>query len=212
MSTFDYIGHFIRSYRLSHNISMDALAQKSGVSKSMIANIESAQKVPTIVVLDKLAQAMSISLATLVSPPITNKKVQLFEATAHNQVSKVDASFVIHRVMPQMGNIPIEFYRFYFTKHSKTTFLSNATAGAVKHLWVEQGELQVYLSYEEVTLRAGQLLRFPAANPHRFACRHGELAKGAFFVSFENANDNEAPRLIEKERSAQSTDTSTKMI
>ena len=61
MSTFDYIGHFIRSYRLSHNISMDALAQKSGVSKSMIANIESAQKVPTIVVLDKLAQAMSIS-------------------------------------------------------------------------------------------------------------------------------------------------------
>ena len=185
MGTFDYIGHFIRSYRMSHNISMDALSHQSGVSKSMIASIESAQKIPTIAVLDKLAQAMSIPLAALVSPPVSDKKVQLFEPNANNRLTEVDAPIVIHRVMPQAVNVPIEFYQFYFTKHGKTAFLANAFASAVKHLWIERGKMQIYLSYEEITVHAGQMLRFPAANPHRFGCIEGELAKGIFFVSYE---------------------------
>lgn len=191
MSTFDYIGHFIRSYRLSHNISMDVLAHKSGVSKSMIASIESAQKIPTIAVLDKLAQAMSIPLAALVSPPISDKKVQIFEASAANLVTKAEAPFVFHQIMPQIGNVPIEFYQFYFTKHGKTSFLANTSTSAVKHLWVERGKVQVYLSYEEITLHAGQMLRFSAVNPHRFGCNEGELAKGCFFVSYEKSDDAE---------------------
>ena len=189
MSTFDYIGHFIRSYRLSHNISMDTLSHRSGVSKSMIASIESAQKIPTIAVLDKLAQAMSIPLATLVSPPTANKKIHIFEPNNHNLVTEADALFVIHRVMPQMADVAIEFYQFYFTQHGKTSFLANTSVSAVKHVWVEQGKMQVYLSYEEITLHAGQMLRFSAANPHRFACVEGELAKGTFFVHYEKNDE-----------------------
>ena len=112
MQTFEYIGHFIRAYRHSNNLSLEALAAESGVSKSMIANIESGQKVPTIAILAKLAEALMIDLADLVSPPNASHKVQIYEATAENKLKKSSLPAVFHRVMPHISGFSTEFYRF----------------------------------------------------------------------------------------------------
>lgn len=181
MQTFEYIGHFIRAYRHSNNLSLEALAAESGVSKSMIANIESGQKVPTIAILAKLAEALMIDLADLVSPPNASHKVQIYEATAENKLKKSSLPVVFHRVMPHISGFSTEFYRFYFESFGKTPFMSNR-AGVFKHLWVECGVLKVYLGYEEITVNTGQMVRFAASSPHRFECTHGVLARGVFFV------------------------------
>ena len=185
MSNFDYIGHFIRAYRRSNGMSLEALAAQSGVSKSMIAHVESGQKVPTIAVLAKLAHAMSMELADLVSPPNASHKVQIFEPTAANKFSKNNSPVTFHRVMPNIAGFSTEFYRFYFESFGKTDFLSNR-AGVFKHLWLEKGQMKVHLGYEDVHLKAGQMVRFAASNPHRFECSSGELASGVFFVEKEN--------------------------
>jgi transcriptional regulator with XRE-family HTH domain len=181
MSNLDYIGHFIRAYRHSNNLSLEALAAQSSVSKSMIANIESGQKTPTIAVLAKLAQAMSMQLADLVSPPDASHKVQIYEVNDENRFTKNDSPVAFHRVMPNITGFDTEFYRFYFKSFGKTDFLSNR-AGVFKHLWLEKGQMKIYLGYEEIVLNAGQMLRFAASSPHRFECSRGELACGVFYV------------------------------
>src|SRR5438046_3245412 len=55
----------VRELRLAHGLSLDALATKSGVSRSMISLIERGQSSPTAVVLDKLASGLAVTLATL---------------------------------------------------------------------------------------------------------------------------------------------------
>ena len=47
---------------------MEQLAKHSGVSRSMICNIEMGKTSPTLNVLAKLAEAMGVSLAELVDP------------------------------------------------------------------------------------------------------------------------------------------------
>ena len=74
MSHFDYIGMFIRNFRQANNESLQALADRSGVSRSMIAQIESAQKSPTLAVLAKLAQAMISGRVPHMSYNIQNAK------------------------------------------------------------------------------------------------------------------------------------------
>jgi transcriptional regulator with XRE-family HTH domain len=55
----------VRDLRVARGLSLEALAERSGVSRSNISLIERGESSPTAVVLDKLATALGVALATL---------------------------------------------------------------------------------------------------------------------------------------------------
>jgi len=183
---FDYLGLFIRSFRQANDESLQSLADRSGVSRSMISQIESGQKSPTIVVLAKLATAMHINLEDLVRAPGDLHKVQVLVPSVQNIVSKKDSVFVCHQLAAKSSSSAADLYRFYFSAFGKTSFSANAVSGATKYIWVEQGELTIVLASKKVKVNAGQAIKFNATIPHRFECRQGALVTGTFFVAYES--------------------------
>src|SRR3989449_7373561 len=63
------IAERVRELRAAHGLSLDALAGKSGVSRSMISLIERGESSPTAVVLEKLAAGLGVMLASLFDAP-----------------------------------------------------------------------------------------------------------------------------------------------
>src|SRR2546425_10602131 len=63
------IAERVRELRAAHGLSLDALAGKSGVSRSMISLIERGESSPTAVVLEKLAAGFGGMLASLFGAP-----------------------------------------------------------------------------------------------------------------------------------------------
>src|ERR671930_518708 len=59
----------VRQLRAERAISLDILAERSGVSRSMISLIERGETSPTAVLLEKLAAGLNVTLATLFEPP-----------------------------------------------------------------------------------------------------------------------------------------------
>src|SRR5262245_47696138 len=59
----------VRQLRAERAISLDTLAERSGVSRSMISLIERAETSPTAVLLEKLAAGLNTTLAALFEPP-----------------------------------------------------------------------------------------------------------------------------------------------
>ena len=59
----------VRELRAARTLSLDALASRSGVSRSMISLIERGESSPTAVVLEKLAAGLSVTLASLFDSP-----------------------------------------------------------------------------------------------------------------------------------------------
>ena len=55
----------IRALRAERGLTLGALAERSGVSRSMISVIERAESSPTASVLDRLAAALGVTIATL---------------------------------------------------------------------------------------------------------------------------------------------------
>ena len=182
---FDYIGLFIRSFRQANNESLQSLADRSGVSRSMISQIESGQKSPTIAILAKLADAMNISLEDFVKAPTDVNNIEVLTPSPNNIVSKKGSIFVCHQLTSRSSSSPADLYQFYFTDYGKTSFSANPTPGTVKYIWVEQGEITLFLSSTQVQVKAGQAIKFKATTPHRFENRKGLLAKGTFFVSYD---------------------------
>ena len=58
------IAQRLRELRDARGYSLEALAERSGVSRSAISLIERGQSSPTAVVLDKLAIGLSVALAS----------------------------------------------------------------------------------------------------------------------------------------------------
>src|ERR1700722_4226868 len=63
------IAERVRGLRSAQGLSLEALADRSGVSRSMISVIERGESSPTAVVLAKLAAGLSGSMASLFEPP-----------------------------------------------------------------------------------------------------------------------------------------------
>ena len=183
---FDYLGLFIRSFRQANDESLQSLADRSGVSRSMISQIESGQKNPTIAVLAKLAQAMNINLEDLVKAPVGLNDAEILTPSKENIVSKKGSVFVCHQLAAKSNSSLADLYQFYFTEHGKTSFSANPVSGSIKYIWVEQGELTVILASKKIKARAGQAIKFNASIPHRFENRQGLLARGTFFVAYGN--------------------------
>src|SRR6476660_4893793 len=59
----------VRELRATNRLSLDALAGKSGVSRSMISLIERGECSPTAVVLEKLAAGLGVTLPSMFVAP-----------------------------------------------------------------------------------------------------------------------------------------------
>src|SRR5215813_7695831 len=66
------IAERVRELRARQGLSLEALASKSGVSRSMISVIERGESSPTAVVLEKLATGLGVMLASLFDAPATS--------------------------------------------------------------------------------------------------------------------------------------------
>ncbi len=170
---------------MANDESLQSLADRSGVSRSMIGQVESGQKSPTIMILAKLANAMNISLEDFVKNPKDLHETQVLVSTKENIVSKKDSAFVCHQLTARSNASLSDFYQFYFTDHGKTSFSANPISGSVKYLWVEQGVLTLHLSSKKIQVKAGQGAKFNASIPHRFENVTGKLVKGTFLVSYK---------------------------
>lgn len=180
---FDYLGSFIRSFRSAKGESLQVLAQRSGVSKSMIAQIESGKTSPTLAVLAKLAKAMEINLRDLVQPPEHSFNVHSSSPDENNIVSKENSVFVCHLLANEHRHFSTEVYRFYFRSPGKTVFAAN-TSSSLKHVWLEEGTLTVHIADRNIPVSPQTLTTFNASIPHRFESSNQKLAKGLFFVAY----------------------------
>jgi transcriptional regulator with XRE-family HTH domain len=60
------VGANLRRLRMRRGLSLEKLAQRSGVSRAMLGQIELGQSAPTINVLWKIARALDVTFATLI--------------------------------------------------------------------------------------------------------------------------------------------------
>ena len=65
MDILKFVGKRVSDLRKAKNLSQEKLAELSGLHKNYIGSIERAEKNPSIVVVNKISQALEISLENL---------------------------------------------------------------------------------------------------------------------------------------------------
>src|SRR5258705_12965137 len=71
------LGARLRLERLRRHLSLHALATRTGVSRSMLSEVERGSKVPTVLVLDRIATGLDTSIARLLGDERASRVVVL---------------------------------------------------------------------------------------------------------------------------------------
>ena len=162
------IGSRIVTLRSRLRLSLRALAALSGVSSSMICEIENGTKSPTISVLSELAQALGVRLSDLVadadaaSSSVSIRRKELTETL-------VDANGIERRQLaPDVPGGSCEIVQLVIPPRKSTGAVAPHASGTTEYVSVLQGTLRVRVGERTHELKAGDCIGFQADVRHAY--------------------------------------------
>ena len=162
----------IRELRVAHRLSLEALAARSGVSRSMISLVERGESSPTAVVLDKLAAALGVTLASLFDPPAAAVRARGQPVSRRaDQLQWQDPASGYRRrnVSPPGVPQPMQLIEVHFPAGGRVAFDTGARDVRVhQQVWVLDGVIDVTLGDERHRLREGDCLAMQLDRPTMF--------------------------------------------
>ena len=160
------VGSNLRRLRTRRGLSLERLAQISGVSRAMLGQIELGQSAPTINVLWKIARALEVTFSALISARTQSGAMVLRSADAKILTSK-DRTFTSRALFPFDEPRRVEFYELRLAAGS----VEEADAhppGTSENLVVTAGSLEIDVAGDTHRLEAGDSILFEADTPHAY--------------------------------------------
>jgi transcriptional regulator with XRE-family HTH domain len=167
------LGERIRLERQRRHLSLDALSIQSGVSRSMLSDIERGNKVPSVLVLDSIATALGTSLARLLGEE-QQARVRVLRHTEQD-VAQDPSGWERRILSPVLPGVEFEFMRTTISPGVDAGVFLPHAAGSREYVAVEQGTLQLTLNGESYLLHAGDSIYYAGDCHHAFA-NPGEIA------------------------------------
>jgi transcriptional regulator with XRE-family HTH domain len=161
------IARRVRDLRAAQGFSLDALAERSGVSRSNISLIERGQSSPTAAVLDKLAAGLGVTVASL----FEDSKAPLAEPSPMARVAEQPvwtdpASGYVRRNLSPAMRSPIQLVDVVFPAGQRVAY-DSATREAEIHqqVWMIDGVMEMTVGNAHWRLEAGDCLAMQLDRP-----------------------------------------------
>ena len=174
------IGRRLHELRSVAGLSLDALAHKSGVSRSNISLIERGQSSPTAVVLDKLSSALGVSVASMFEAGAAPASLSPLARVADQPVWSDPASGYRRRNVSPAGVSPLQLVDVVFPAGQRVAFETSERDADIHQLvWMIDGVMEIAHGNEAWQLNPGDCLAMRLDAPIRF---HNPGAKPARYL------------------------------
>jgi transcriptional regulator with XRE-family HTH domain len=155
----------VRDLRGAKTLSLEGLAQRSGVSRSMISLIERGEASATAVVLEKLAASLGVSLAALFEDA-TAPASPLARRKAQPEWRDPASGYRRRNLSPAGVASPLQLVEIEFPSGARIAYESGARAVPMhQQVWVLEGSIEVTVGGEQHRLETGDCLAFELDGP-----------------------------------------------
>jgi transcriptional regulator with XRE-family HTH domain len=183
------IARRVHDLRGARGLSLEALATRSGVSRSMISLVERGESSPTAVVLEKLASGLGVTLPSLFDAPGGQA------ATAAGPVARREdqpewqdpaSGYRRRNVSPAGVPQPMQIVDVRFPAGKRVAFDTGVRDVRVhQQVWVLEGVIAVTVGAERHRLREGDCLAMQLDRPTTFHNPTGKTARYAVVIASE---------------------------
>ena len=156
----------LKEARRTQGLSLDAVAKLSGVSRSMVSQIERGESSPTIATLWNLTRALQVDFAGLLDAGATQTQIEVLRAADVPTIEARGTGCSILILSPPEEAGRHEVYELRFAKDGVLNSQPH-THGAREHLSVIEGALEVTSGDSVMRIDAGDTARYAADVPHK---------------------------------------------
>ena len=157
-------GRAIKQRREAVGLSLRTLAARSGISSSMISDIERGTKSPTVTTVGRLAQALGVSAAALIDggmgPAPCIRVLRRGEGAGGEHPARWN------RLVPEAPGGRIDFVRVQIPPSTVLGPTAAHAPGTVEHMHVATGTVRVSVGDETAELTAGDSCSCRTDAPH----------------------------------------------
>jgi transcriptional regulator with XRE-family HTH domain len=158
----------LKEARRTQGLSLDAVAKLSGVSRSMVSQIERGESSPTIATLWNLTRALQVDFAGLLDAGNTQTQIEVLRAANVPTIEARGTGCTILILSPPEEAGRHEVYDLRFTKDGVLESQAHAH-GAREHLSVIEGTIEITSGESVQRIEAGDTARYAADVPHKIA-------------------------------------------
>lgn len=159
------LGRRVRKLRSDRGWSLEELAAASGVSRSMLSEIERERANPTLAVTYRIAQAFGLSLQDLIETAEGAASIQIIRAGDRAQVFRSDKQCQIRTLSPLNLEKEVEFYEVRLNPGGELRSQPHYE-GTREFLAVEEGVVRIESAGEAEQLGKGDSGTYRADVPH----------------------------------------------
>ncbi|WP_144107271.1 helix-turn-helix domain-containing protein [Paraburkholderia sp. BCC1886] len=162
------LGDELRRQRKLKNLSLDDLANASGVSRAMISKIERAQSSPSTSILSKLVDALDTTVARLLGQEVRQHDVVVIRHEQQTVLVDPDSGFSRRVLSPILPGRGLDFVMTELPAKAETGPLAAHTLPVEEYVYVLSGVLTVTIGETRTVLNALDSIYYRADAPHRF--------------------------------------------
>jgi transcriptional regulator with XRE-family HTH domain len=177
------VGGAVKARREELKLTLRALASRSGISASMISDIERGAKSPTVATLAVLAAALDVPISSLVDTAMpTSGRIRVVRSSERHPVIDPATGATRQNFGPAITGSKVEFLRYLVPRRTTAGPFAAHTKGTIEHVHVAAGTLAVSVGGETVRLEAGDSCSCYADASHFFDNADGDVEALVYLV------------------------------
>lgn len=160
-----HLGDRVKLLRSQRGWSLEELASLSGVSRSMLSQVERNEANPTVVVALAVARALGVTLDELANLPGEGSTLEVIRGEDSQYVYRSDESCRIRTLSPLSAQRELEFYEIQLPPGGELRSAPHF-AGTQEFLTVHEGTVRVESGERSEQLSSGDSVAYPADVSH----------------------------------------------
>ena len=177
----DAVSKNLKTIREDRKLSLDRLSELTGVSKSMLRQIEMGKSSPTIATIWKIANGLKISFTSLLRKPVIEAEVKSFKVD-----KPLTAQSDHYRLFPLVPFEPEQSFETYFIEIDPDTIFSGEPheGDTYEYVFVINGRLEINVDGKKFEINENEFLQFHANCPHEYKCLGEKMASAIMQISY----------------------------
>lgn len=181
----DRLGQHIKSLRKDRNLTLVQLAHKSGVSRSLLSQIERGQANPTLGTLWNLSRALGLDMAEIVEEIETNDpaetSIEYLTADSTPHIRQAQSGVTLSILNPPTLVEQFEWYKLEI-EPGGTLISDPHIQGCREHLTILRGQAKLISGEQTQLLNQGDTARYRADLPHQIRCLGNDKLEAILIV------------------------------
>jgi transcriptional regulator with XRE-family HTH domain len=171
----------LKKIREEKKLSLDKLAELTGVSKSMLGQIERGESSPTIATVWKISNGLKVSFTALLNPPPADSALVRKETI--QPLFEDSGRYRLYPFFPIEEGRRFEIYTVEIEEGGHLSAEAHPE-GTQEFLTVFSGELTVSVNQQNYLAAAGDSIRFRADRPHEYHNSGKGLARISLVIHY----------------------------